>query len=39
MAYQNVIFQGMHEILATLIFVLNYDQQTFAHLMEQSRLK
>ncbi|KAL4003829.1 Rab-GTPase-TBC domain family protein [Acanthocheilonema viteae] len=31
--------QGMHEILATLIFVLNYDQQTFAHLMEQNRLK
>uniref|UniRef100_A0A0R3RJV4 Rab-GAP TBC domain-containing protein n=1 Tax=Elaeophora elaphi TaxID=1147741 RepID=A0A0R3RJV4_9BILA len=31
--------QGMHEILATLIFVLNYDQQTFAHLMEQSGLK
>uniref|UniRef100_A0A1I7VEF0 Rab-GAP TBC domain-containing protein n=1 Tax=Loa loa TaxID=7209 RepID=A0A1I7VEF0_LOALO len=31
--------QGMHEILATLIFVLNYDQQTFAHLMEQNELK
>ncbi|KAM3722790.1 TBC1 domain family member [Dirofilaria immitis] len=31
--------QGMHEILATLIFVLNYDQQTFIHLMEQNRLK
>ncbi|VDK70027.1 unnamed protein product [Litomosoides sigmodontis] len=31
--------QGMHEILATLIFVLNYDQQTFAHLMEQNGLK
>ncbi|CAG9532496.1 unnamed protein product [Cercopithifilaria johnstoni] len=31
--------QGMHEILATLIFVLNYDQQAFAHLMEQNGLK
>uniref|UniRef100_A0AAF5Q495 Rab-GAP TBC domain-containing protein n=1 Tax=Wuchereria bancrofti TaxID=6293 RepID=A0AAF5Q495_WUCBA len=31
--------QGMHEILATLIFVLNYDQQTFAHLMEQNGLR
>ncbi|VDK72716.1 unnamed protein product [Onchocerca ochengi] len=31
--------QGMHEILATLIFVLNYDQQTFVHLMEQDGLK
>ncbi|VDP21975.1 unnamed protein product [Onchocerca flexuosa] len=30
--------QGMHEILATLIFVLNYDQQTFVHLMEQNGL-
>uniref|UniRef100_A0A915PCB7 Rab-GAP TBC domain-containing protein n=1 Tax=Setaria digitata TaxID=48799 RepID=A0A915PCB7_9BILA len=31
--------QGMHEILATLIFVLNYDQQAFVHLMEQNSLK
>ncbi|VDN07460.1 unnamed protein product [Thelazia callipaeda] len=31
--------QGMHEILATLIFVLNYDQQAFSHLMEQNSLE
>ncbi|KHN74040.1 TBC1 domain family member 5 [Toxocara canis] len=30
--------QGMHEILAPLLFVLYFDHQAFAHLMEQNGL-
>lgn len=28
--------QGMHEILAPLLFVLYFDREAFAHLMEQN---
>ncbi|VDK49241.1 unnamed protein product [Gongylonema pulchrum] len=36
--HPDIKFQGMHEILAPLIFVLYYDQQACAHVMEQGGL-